>query len=241
MSKKLSLFFFLPLAVFLIILAGPAYAADASLKLLPGSGSFEVGKSFEVKVELDAGGVRTSGVDVYLTFDPKKLNLLAITPGTIYSQYIGKKIDNTTGKAALSGLAGSIDNLFSGSGTFATLSFKALSAGTTEVKVDFILGNRNDSNVADFDAQGDALGSVANAVFTLQGEMANLTPTLIPTATPTLTPAPTFTVGAPVSPVLELPGTANEKPTLILSWLGIIFLAAGLAFLRPSFLQNEWN
>lgn len=239
MSQKITLSIFLCLGFYFLFTTDVAHGAEASLKLLPNVGNFEVGKSFEVKVELDTGGVRTSGTDLYLTFDPKELNLLTITPGTIYSQSIGRKIDNTTGKASLSGLVSSGDNLFSGSGTFAVLNFKALSTGTTEVEIDFTLGNRNDSNVADFDAQGDALGSVTNATFTLQGGMANLTPTLAPTVTSTLTPTPTFTAGAPVSPVAELPGTANEKPTLIVAWLGIILFAGGLAFLCPSFLQNK--
>lgn len=220
--KKLLLFF--TFLTFWLVPFHNVYATSATLKLSPSFGTYKVGDTFETKIDLDTGGARTSGTDVYLFYDSDKLEAQEILEGILYDMYVGENIEKGTGKISLSGLVSSSDNLFSGSGVFATVRFKVLNAGTAKVDFDFTPGGRNDCNVADFDAQEDALGSVVDGSYTISGGAL--------AATPTPTPKPI--IGVPQAQAAELPDTANIVPTLALALLGILSLGIGFASLLPS-------
>src|SRR3989338_7955628 len=143
-SKALSLSLFFVLMISFII--KPAYAATITLSLTPSTKTVTINETFTVTINLATGGASTSAADIELTFDNTKLNLIDIVPGTIYGQYIGEDIDNANGRASISGLANSTQDLFSGTGTFATLTFRAIQSGTGNVSFDFTPGAGNDTN-----------------------------------------------------------------------------------------------
>ncbi len=200
-----------------------SYAASAVVSLSPAGGSFKANDSFDVNIILDSGGGKVGGVDVYLTFNQNVLNLVDIENGTIFSQYVGKSINNSAGSAAISGITSNKDNAFSSSDTFATLKFKAISAGTSEVKFDFTPGNTRDSNVVDFDS-GDILTSVVNGSYTVTGVggtgSTGSTTVSGPTATKTI------------------PVTANGMPTLFVLLFGIILISLGVIIKKFSILNG---
>lgn len=209
----LLIFIFIPKAIF---------AASATLSLSPAAGSFKVNDTFDVNVVLNAGGGKIGGVDIYLTFDQNKLNLLDIEKGSIFEQYVGKSISNSNGTAAISGMANSPQNAFSGTDTFAIFKFKAVSAGTSEVKFNFTPPNTRDSNVIDFDSLGDILTSVVNGTYTVTG--VGGTGSTGPTGTTVTGPTATKT----------LPVTANEMPTILILLFGFAFIFSGVVIKRLS-------
>lgn len=196
----------LTLMMLLPLMDVSAQALAASLSISPASGSYRVGETFEIRINLDTAGARTSGTDVKLNYDPARLDAVAIAKGSLYPLYVGEQIDTTNGMVRISGLSSSSNQLFSGSGVFATVRFRPRATGTTQLNFDFTPGEKNDCNVADFDNQNDALSSVSRASYTL---LAAATPT--PSPAPTLTPRPTSTV-TPVPTDTPLP-TATAVPT----------------------------
>lgn len=204
-----------------VLSASTAYAASADLTLSPVTQTINAGEQADIAVELNTGGANSSDTDLYINFDATKVILVDILPGTIYDQYIGEEIDNAQGRASISGLASKTENLFSGTGTFATLRFKGTGAGTTAITIDFTLGQRNDSNVVDFQTNEDILATTTNASLTVLGAAATLTPTQMPT--PTLT-----------NDASNLPETAHSLPTYILSISSISLIALGSLFFKFS-------
>jgi len=145
----------------------PITISGPSLQLSPSSQTVGINAEFSVNVVLNTDGRQTAGTDLLLTYDSSALSLLDMQAGTLYDQYVGKNIDNATGKASLSGISSSPNTVFAGTGTFATLRFRALRTGTAPVSIDFTPGNRNDSNIADFATQQDILAGVINGTYTI--------------------------------------------------------------------------
>lgn len=209
-----------------------ASAAQASLQFSPSSGSYNLGASFTVSVLLNTGGARTSATDLDIIFDANKLVLADIAPGNLYGQYVGENINNATGRAIISGLASSPEKLYTGSGTFATLSFKAIDTGTAEVKFSFIPGNRNDSGVYDHDTGDDILTTVNTAAFNIGGTSTTSTTTTSTTADGS---SETTTSTSTQVSADQLPVAASPSSTLIMAVLSIIFIALGAITAKLSF------
>jgi hypothetical protein len=190
--------------------ASPTYATGASFSLSPASGTYKTGTSFNVNINLNTGGNQTSGADAIILYEPEKLAAQSITPGTIFSSYPVKTINSTAGRISISGIVTEATSSFVGEGTFATITFKVLSSGTTTLRFDFKAGEPTDSNVAKKGTQGeDILSSVSNATYTLTG---------------TTNPSPTGSP-PPTSGIFEL--------TLGLLLAGFTLLASGFFLLKP--------
>jgi len=136
------------------------------------------------------------------------LQVQKITPGELLSLYLGKEINNPQGQAMISAVASGPSELFQGQGVFATFTFQAQAAGTSQVSFDFTAGSVNDCNVAY--AGNDLLVSVTNSSYEIGGVGGSTIPT--PTATPT--PA-------------TVPVTGNLSFTWLASILGGITLLIG--------------
>lgn len=118
--------------------------------------------SFTVTAALDTDGALTSATDLVVKYNPALLSLKSITKGTLYSSYTQAVIDNTGGKGQIGGQAVPPANPFSGTGTFATLTFSPLATGSAQITVDFTQGGLNDSNVVEATTSTDILSSVQN-------------------------------------------------------------------------------
>lgn len=137
------------------------------LRLTPSSGKYAVNTPFSVDVFLDTGSKKSVGTDLVLTYDTRRLELIDIKEGTLYPTYTGKSINPQTGKAFISGIV-KPEQVFNGSGVFATLTFKAQKEGKADVTLEFSKGERNDSNIADV-AGNDMLASVENGTYQVVG------------------------------------------------------------------------
>lgn len=143
---------------------------SAVLTLVPPSGEVVVGDVFDVAVTLDTRGQETDGVDIhYLHFDPSVLEVvdagfdtagIQIAAGSLYPSVVVNAVDNSAGTIDFSQII-SGGNTFSGSGTLATISFRALAGGQADLTFDFTLDSGVDTNVAA--AGQDILGEVSGA------------------------------------------------------------------------------
>lgn len=156
----------------LIILAFPVSAFAATLSLSPVSGTFNKGCSFSLSINLNTAGVQTDGTDAIIQYDQSKVTATSISSGTIYSDYPGNSIDDTAGKATVSGLA-SVSSPFSGSGTLATINFtvkNTANPGASIIQFQFNANdkaNTTDSNVVERGTVADVLSSVVNGTYTV--------------------------------------------------------------------------
>lgn len=152
----------------------PVLAAQATLSLSPTSGTFNRSCSFALDVNLNTGGGSTGGTDAILLYDTAVFSATSINKGTIYSDYPGTNIDDSTGKITISGLA-SITQAYSGQGKLATVNFTVKATaptGTSQIKFDFDPSNpqkTTDSNVAAIEnnAVTEILSSVTNGNYTV--------------------------------------------------------------------------
>lgn len=145
----------------------------ATITLSPSSNSVSVNGTFTVNIVLNTGGQNAYGADVNrLRFNPSILQVVdsdvgtagvQIGAGSLMPLTIINSVDNTGGSIQFSQLA-SPGSTFSGSGTLATVTFRAISAGTSGATFDFTLGSGTDSNVAGLG--GDLLASVGSGSYT---------------------------------------------------------------------------
>ncbi len=146
-------------------------ALSASLSLSPSTGSYAVGDDFDVQIMLDTAGQDVSAVDAIVNYDSSVLQVTDITPGSIFSSYPEQSSSAST--IEISGLDASTTSPFNGSnGVFATIGFRVLDEGDTNLTFDFTTGSTLDSNVVEASSgqSNDILNSVTNASYSLLPE-----------------------------------------------------------------------
>lgn len=140
----------------------------AELSLETQSKNIKPGDNFSVNVILDTFSNQTTASDVTIKYDPQfltsnKLNE-PFTQSKIFQKTVFNKLDNKAGVATMSAVA-DIDKSFSGRGVLTTFTFRALKAGTTEIRIEFIPKDTRDSNIVSETA--DILESVQNLTLTI--------------------------------------------------------------------------
>ncbi|MDD4351749.1 MAG: cohesin domain-containing protein [Candidatus Gracilibacteria bacterium] len=153
MSKK-TLFSALLIATFL---GACTTQSGASFGFSQEEVSLNVGEEVTVDMVLNSE-VAIDAVDALLIYDEEMLSLERASKGEIFEIYPFKVVDNKEGEAKIS--AASRDNFFTGTGTYATLTFKALQAG--ESTVSYVYDKKVESHSdTDVMSQGqDLLGKV---------------------------------------------------------------------------------
>lgn len=145
----------------------------ASLSLNPIAGTYKVGDSFEVAVNLDTDSAKTVGTDLLITYDKTKLEVLdsdlqkegvQIQIGSLYGTFAINSEKN--GKIYFGAIVEPGKAQFSGSGVLATVKFKTKAVGNAPVTIDYDSGKTTESNVTTADSR-DILAKVANATFTI--------------------------------------------------------------------------
>ncbi|MCL4398000.1 hypothetical protein M1403_03160 [Patescibacteria group bacterium] len=150
-------------------LATKAAEENATMALSPATGDFVVdGKtSYPVGIIVNSSGKTIDGVDIILTFDPKKIqvNGTTVTVTNSFEQYPVNKIDNVKGEIRLSALAFTPKAI---TGIVGTFRVKPIARGQATINFQFAPGATTDSNIADHATAQDILGSVTNASFNFQ-------------------------------------------------------------------------
>lgn len=179
----------------------PQTAHAATVSLNPASAIIELDQTIDIAVLLDTEEAQTSSTDVILTYDPSSLNLIEILPGTLYDQYLGDSINNTAGRASISGIAYSPSTLYDGVGIFATFRFQGINTGITSVNFDYTPKNSNDTNVNIINIFTDSLESVQNGSYTISAKAT------------TAIHNPQQPLPSPTTPIVSTPITIATVPT----------------------------
>lgn len=157
-----------------LMFAFAASASAATLAVSPPSQTLNVGDTLTVSILLDTGGSSIDGVDIQaLNYNPYNLQLqdsdaatagTQIQAGSLMPNTLANSVDTTNGKIVFSQVTNG-GSTYKGSGTLATVTFKALVAGNAKLTFDFTQGATTDSNVAS--AGVDILSAVTNGQYTI--------------------------------------------------------------------------
>ena len=146
---------------------------SATIVLSPSTTSVSINNTFSVNIIVNTGGQAAYGMDInHLHFNPSILQVVdadatsvgvQIAAGSLVPLTIINSVDNTNGTIQFSQLS-TPGSTFNGSGTLATITFRAISTGTSNVTFDFALGSGTDTNVAGLG--GGLLSSVGSGSYT---------------------------------------------------------------------------
>ena len=151
----------------------PAIAGAATLSVSPSSQSVNAGDTFAVTVNLDTQNASVDGVDLrYLNYNSNLLQAQSVTPGNLMPMTLANSVDNNLGRITFSQVSAG-GSKYKGSGVLATITFKALAAGSANLSFNYTNGNTTDSNVAA--AGADVLSAVVNGSYTISGSSSGTT------------------------------------------------------------------
>lgn len=170
--KKISI----KISILLLAIILPSVAGAATLSVSPSSQSIKAGETFSVTVRLDTQGESIDGVDIrYLNYNPALLKVvdadsskdgIQISAGKLMSATLLNRVDESQGRISFSQVALG-GTKYKGTGTLATINFKALAGGNAHLTFNYTPKNTTDSNVA---ASGqDILNAVINGSYAVGG------------------------------------------------------------------------
>ncbi|MEK9154726.1 MAG: cohesin domain-containing protein, partial [Patescibacteria group bacterium] len=172
-SNRKKILFFILAAFFAVIFV--YHAEAATLSLSPSvSSTITVGNIFNVSLILNTSGAQVDGADIrYLNYNPALLEVqdanslsagVQISPGSLMSITNINTVDVINGRIQFSQTVGT-GLTYSGTGVLASVNFKALATGSTNVTFDFTAGVTADTNIAS--AGTDVLTAVTNGSYTI--------------------------------------------------------------------------
>jgi hypothetical protein len=157
-----------------LMLAFAATASAATLAVSPSSQTLNVGDTLTVQILLDTQGQPIDGLDVNaLNYNPYFLQIedadastdgTQIQPGNLMANTLANSVDTVNGKILFSQVT-TPGSTYTGSGVLATVTFKALVAGTAKLTFDFVPGSTTNSDVAS--AGNNILTAVTNGQYTI--------------------------------------------------------------------------
>ena len=149
------------------------------------------GATYQAQVNLDASTDQVTSTDVWVIYDATLLEAQTITAGT-YFPTVTNNI--SSGKIYIAGLILDPGTYKTGSGTVATITFRALKNGTGTLTFDcrtdvsnsskIIKNDVNATNIIVCSQNGTQAVTVGASTATLTPAVLGATPTLIPTALP---------------------------------------------------------
>ncbi len=224
LPKRLSTALIISLGL-LVVSATSVQAATFSLS--PASGS-TVSGTFTVTLGLtDLAGKQVSAIDVYLNYEPSKLEAQSISVSSgIFNDYPVKTIDSTNGRIAISAHGSTLAPVTT-SGTIATITFKAKqTSGTTNLSFDYVSTTpptTTDSNIVEAGTATELLTQPPTVTYNF-----GTTTTPPPTTPPPTTPPPT-TPPAGNGAAKGAPEGGVTEPTVLVSFLSMTMVGVGLA------------
>jgi Cohesin domain len=139
-------FVFVCFFVFLCTYLFPSTTLAATLNLVPSEGSYSVGDTISVRISVDSAGDSVNAISANLKFPSDKLTLTSISKSnsiiTVWAQE--PSYSNATGTANIEGVV--LNGYTGGSGTVASLVFKAKAVGGASVSFDTASVLANDGN-----------------------------------------------------------------------------------------------
>ncbi len=186
-------------------------APATTLTLTPTTLTKAVGEEFTLEAQMNTGSNQIVAVDLALSFDPTKLEAEWIHNGTMFPNILSSGVvGNGTVSIALG--ATNTTTPVTGTGTVATIRFKALAATTAPIAVRFttdtFAGALNEGST-------NALTSTIPSTITIGGTSANTTITPTPTTAITSSITPTVTPTGSVTPTLTITPTNGASPSAV--------------------------
>jgi hypothetical protein len=213
--RTFRLFFFI-LGFFLII---PLFnfSLAATLQFDPTTVNTQADQTFEVKINVDAGSDQITSIDAYVLYDSNVLELSSVNDGTFFNT-VSKDISQS-GKAYIAGMVDDPATSKTGSGTLATIVFRAKSNGSATLTFNCTQGLTTDSNITKNDLNAtDLIQCDANGKSVITVGTGSSSRTSQPTSTPSSS-----------SSSSQLPKTGIFDNVLKYSIPGVILLLIGTA------------
>jgi hypothetical protein len=205
--KKTSVFIFVFYLASFGLFIDDARADNAKLFFSPGTGSFDVGKTFTVRVMVDSGGgVGINAVEANVNFDPSLVKISSISvSGSIFKLWTNDPTESLSkissfNKSGTISFGGGLPSSYKGSsGNILSISFSGVKTGTAKLSF-------SGAMILAADGQGtNVYGSASGATFNIV-EPAKTTPPPVETKTPT----PTTTI-----PVIKKEEPKTEKKGIL--------------------------
>ncbi|MEO8581447.1 MAG: cohesin domain-containing protein [Patescibacteria group bacterium] len=136
----------------------------ASLLFVPETISTGVGQQFTTQVWIDTAGASVGGVGAKINFNATSLSVEKIETLPVFPDYPATTFDNETGSINISGIVRSKDELYTGKGQFATITWKTKGAGDSSIAFNYVPNSTNDSNIAVLYGNGDILQKTNSVV-----------------------------------------------------------------------------
>ena len=159
---------YLGIGLLFLTLATPSLALQPSLNFSPSSKTVEKNETFTIDILLDTAGYDVGGTGAKISYDPNKLSVTKIDSQPIFADYPALIIDDANGTLTISGISASLNDLYNGRDTFATIWFLAKNSGETTAGFNFQPGSTTDSNIAVTFGNGDILAAVNQLKITIQ-------------------------------------------------------------------------
>ncbi len=188
-KTKLTTLYISIVAIILALLSPVKIEAAPRLILDPDVIKAQKGVSFDVKVKIDAGNESTFGSDATILFPYNDIELVNVSKGDFFRDF--QYANNNDGRLELHGYFSSLNETKSGTGTFATLTFKSKPVSGGGALSFICTGSENDTQV--INAQGQNILNCSS--------LNRLDLTYLPQTTGTPTPTPTGTPGPNNDPV----------------------------------------
>lgn len=188
-KTKLTTLYIGIVATVLALLSPVKIEAAPRLMLDPDVIKAQKGVSFDVKVQIDAGNENTFGSDATILFPFNDIELVNVNKGDFFRDF--QYANNNDGRLELHGYFSSLNETKSGTGTFATLTFKSKPVSGGGALSFICTGSENDTQV--INAQGQNILNCSS--------LNRLDLTYLPQTTGTPTPTPTGIQGTNKDPV----------------------------------------
>lgn len=116
-------------------LDGPSLIPKAEIFISPPASGFSVGSNFEIPIYLNTKGYNINAIDLEVRFDPSKMAVISPAGGnSILGIWIEPpSFDNEKGEVSAVGVIP--DGMTTNFGLITTITFKALSSGTTKIYI----------------------------------------------------------------------------------------------------------
>lgn len=213
----------------------------ASLQLDPTTVSTTVGQTFKVKININAGTDQIQSTDAWIPYNKDILEAQSIDNGTFFP--IVSNVLTYAGRVYVGGVVDRAGTSKTGSGTVATINFKAKQNGTVTLTFDCTTGSVSESNIVNMDTNGtDIINCTANGTSVVTvgsgGSSGGATGTPTPTPTPstslpstgaTATPTPTAvaSIPTPTTPV-NLPRSGISENIPLYGAIGTLLFLIGV-------------
>ncbi len=104
-------------------------------------------QTFTVGIILNTGADNTTGAEVGISYSPSVLKAESVSHGSLYQSAITvQNIDNTAGRVTFGSSVSSTVYNYQGTGTLGTITFKALTDGTSPLRFDCVAGSTIDAS-----------------------------------------------------------------------------------------------